>query len=203
MAVPPPSPEQIFEAKQAVRAQLRALRRAHVARLRAQALYDAALDTFAGRLLAHIAPGASVALYRAFGDEIDPAPLALRLAAAGHRLCLPHVAADRTTMRFLEWHPDHPLVTGAFGLSQPHEDMQEIAPTMIVTPLVGFDRHGGRIGQGAGFYDRAFARLPGAIRIGLAWSVQEVASLPLDPWDVPLHAVATEDEWIAIGETKA
>jgi 5-formyltetrahydrofolate cyclo-ligase len=201
MAVPPPSPSQILEAKQAARAGLRALRRAHVGQLRQQGLYDAAMDACANRLLDHVPPGASVALYRAFGDEIDPTPLASMLAARSQRLCLPHVAADRTTMRFLAWHPDHPLFTGAFGLSQPHEDNEEIAPTMIVTPLVGFDRHGGRIGQGAGFYDRAFARLPGAIRIGLAWSVQEVDQLPLDPWDVPLHAVCTDQEWITIGAT--
>ena len=48
------------------------------------------------------------------------------------------------------------------------------------------------------YYDRAFAALPGARRIGYAWSVQEVQLVPLDPWDVPLHAVATEREWIAI-----
>jgi 5-formyltetrahydrofolate cyclo-ligase len=53
-----------------------------------------------------------------------------------------------------------------------------------------------RLGQGAGFYDRAFARLPAARRIGLAWSAQEADALPADPWDVPLHAVATEKEWI-------
>jgi 5-formyltetrahydrofolate cyclo-ligase len=203
MAVPPPTSSQIFEAKQAMRARLRALRRTHVARLREQGLYKAALDAIEARLLHHVPAGASIALYRAFGDEIDPAPLARTLAARGHRIALPHVAADRTTMRFLAWHPDHPLVTGAFGLSQPHEDNEEIAPAMIVTPLVGFDRHGGRIGQGAGFYDRAFARLPGAIRIGLAWSAQEVPSLPLDPWDVPLQAVATEQEWITIGAPHA
>jgi 5-formyltetrahydrofolate cyclo-ligase len=179
------------------------VRRDHVALLRGQGRYDAAIAALADRLLDHAPPGASVALYRAFGDEIDPASLAPLLAARGHKLALPHVAADRTTMRFLAWHPDQLLVTGAFGLHQPHEDNAEIAPAIIVTPLVGFDRLGGRIGQGAGFYDRAFARLPGAIRIGMAWSVQEVANLPLDPWDVPLHAVATELEWLPIGGAAA
>jgi 5-formyltetrahydrofolate cyclo-ligase len=182
-----------------VRAALRRARRTHVARLRAQGRHDAALAALTTRVLEHVPPGSSVALYRAFGDEIDPAPLGVLLAARGHRLALPHVAADRLTMRFLEWAPERPLFTGAFGLSQPHEEAHEIAPTIILTPLVGYDRHGGRIGQGAGFYDRAFVALPGAIRIGLAWSAQEVARLPLDPWDVPLHAIATEREWIAIG----
>ena len=85
---------------------------------------------------------------------------------------------------------------GAFGLLQPRSDAEEVSPDLILAPLVGFDRALRRIGQGAGFYDRAFARLPDARRIGLAWSVQEVDALPTDPWDVPLHAVATEREWI-------
>jgi 5-formyltetrahydrofolate cyclo-ligase len=192
-----------LDAKQAARRDLRAARRAHVRKLREDGFYFDAVGAVTDRVLAHVPAGAGVALYRAFGDEIDPAPLGALLAERGHTLALPHVAADRTTMRFLAWHPDHPLFTGAFGLSQPHEEAQKIAPTIILTPLVGFDRQGGRIGQGAGFYDRAFAALPGAVRIGLAWSVQEVAHLPLDPWDVPLHAVATELEWITMRGTTA
>ena len=197
MAVPPPLT--LADAKPALRAELRAVRAAHVARLREDGSLNAALDHAAEMVFAHVPDGAAVALYHAFGDELDPAPLARLLAARGHILALPHVGADRTTLRFLAWHPEASLVTGAFGLRQPDDTGEEVAPTLVLTPLVGFDRAGGRIGQGAGFYDRAFAALPGAIRIGFAWSVQEVGAVPLDPWDVPLHAVATEREWIAIG----
>ena len=41
------------------------------------------------------------------------------------------------------------------------------------------------------------ARHAEAMRIGIAWSVQEVDTLPADAWDVPLHAIVTEQEWIA------
>ena len=194
MAVPPLSPN---AAKQTLRRRLRADRAAHVAGLRTTASVRGAEVAAAERLLDHIPAGTAVALYSAFGDELDPAPLGLLLHARGHILALPHVEPDRTTMRFIAWAPGQSLVPGAFGLNQPDSASAEIAPGLIVTPLVGFDRAGGRIGQGAGFYDRAFAALPGARRIGLAWCVQEVASIPLDPWDVPLHAVATEREWIA------
>jgi 5-formyltetrahydrofolate cyclo-ligase len=197
MAVPPPS--LLLADKQALRRDLRARRKAHVAALKAEGGYDRALAAAAERVVQHVPAGAIVALFHPFGDEIDPTPLARLLAERGHALALPHVAEDRTTMRFLAWSPDAALVTGAFGLSQPATDAAAIAPTLVLTPLVGFDRAGGRIGQGAGFYDRAFAALPGARRIGYAWSVQEVAHVPLDPWDVPLHAVATESEWITIG----
>jgi 5-formyltetrahydrofolate cyclo-ligase len=70
-----------------------------------------------------------------------------------------------------------------------------VRPDIILTPLLGFDHLLHRLGQGAGHYDRAFAALPGARRIGVAWSVQHVDPLPTDPWDVPLHAVITEQGW--------
>jgi 5-formyltetrahydrofolate cyclo-ligase len=169
-----------------------------VARLRTEGRIDDALAAVAAHADPHIPPGASVALYLAFGAEIDPMPLAALLVRRGVSLALPHVSADHRTMRFLAWDPDAPLTAGAFGLSQPDEHATPVAPAVVLTPLVGFDRTGGRIGQGGGFYDRAFAALPGAIRIGYAWSVQETAAIPRDPWDVPLHAIATEQEWIMI-----
>ena len=199
MAVPPHSPLVADPAKPAVRARLRTARRGFVEGLRRDDRLAAVLESAAERVAAHVPAGASVALYSAFGDEIDPGPLAALLAGRGHRLALPHVGVDGTTLRFLRWSPGAALIGGRYGLMQPDENGEEIAPTMILTPLVGFDRLGGRIGQGAGYYDRAFAALPGAVRIGFAWSVQELGSVPLDPWDVPLHAVATETEWIVIG----
>ena len=104
---------------------------------------------------------------------------------------------DRETpLRFLEWQHDAPLATGPFRLRQPDADAPERVPDLILTPLVAFDRTLARLGQGAGHYDRAFAAYPNAHRIGVAFSVQEVERLPVDPWDVPLHAIITEQEWI-------
>jgi 5-formyltetrahydrofolate cyclo-ligase len=133
----------------------------------------------------------------ALADELDPAPLLDLLHAQGHRIALPTLL-DRTTMQFFGWTPGEPLQTGPMGILQPLPANSECAPDLIITPLLGFDRGGGRIGYGAGHYDRAFQRFPGARRIGFAWSVQEVDSVPLDPWDVPLHAVVTELEFIAL-----
>ena len=57
---------------------------------------------------------------------------------------------------------------------------------------IAFDRAGGRLGQGGGYYDRTFAALPGAIRIGLAYAGQEADTLPTEPHDIRLHGVLTE-----------
>jgi 5-formyltetrahydrofolate cyclo-ligase len=101
-------------------------------------------------------------------------------------------------MRFLAWSPGEPLLPGRHGIEQPDlAAAPEVAPDLFLAPLLGFDRRLHRLGQGAGYYDRAFARYPDAIRVGIAWHVQECDFVPDDPWDVPLHAVLTEREWIA------
>jgi len=193
MAVPPPLPD---PAKIALRAELRARRAAHVAAIGEQAARIAA-HAAADLLLPHIPGGATVSLYLAMHDELDPEPLLEALHTRGHGIALPTLF-DRTTMRFLAWAPGDAIEHGPMKLRQPVPSAPERAPDLIITPLTGFDRKGGRIGYGAGHYDRAFQRYPGAHRIGFAWAMQEVEDVPLDPWDVPLHAIATEKEFVRI-----
>lgn len=197
MAVPPPPPEGLAPdpAKPALRAELRARRRDHVVALGPDGARLGA-EAAARLLLDHIPAGATVALYLALRDEIDPAALTDVLIARRQPLCLPWLGDD-TTMAFRDWSLGDALMRGPFNLRQPLPQAPLVAPDIIVTPVVGFDRAGGRIGQGKSHYDRAFARYPGARRVGFAWSVQEVACVPRDPWDVALHAVVTEQEWIA------
>jgi 5-formyltetrahydrofolate cyclo-ligase len=196
MAVPPPTPGPIAAdpAKAPLREELRARRHDHAAALGPAAAHAAA-DAAAALLLPHIPAGAVVALSLAFKDELDPDPLLRTLHAAGQPLALPYLADD-TTMNFRAWQPGDPLARGPFRLRQPLAAAPPRAPDLIILPLLGFDRAGGRIGQGASHYDRAFARFPGARRVGFAWSVQEVSAVPHDPWDVALHAIVTEREWI-------
>ena len=64
-------------------------------------------------------------------------------------------------------------------------------------PLVGFDRHGGRLGMGGGFYDRTFEfvrRVPALSPrlIGLAHDIQRMNLLPVQPWDIPLQGIVTD-----------
>jgi 5-formyltetrahydrofolate cyclo-ligase len=148
--------------------------------------------------LTRLKAGMTVASYVPFGGEADPSPFARAAVDAGCVIALPHVVRRSLPMRFLSWETEAALIAGPFGLHQPAADAAELAPDIILTPLVGFDRSGNRIGQGAGYYDRAFLAHPDAWRVGIALSVQQVDSLTPDPWDVPLHAIATELEWIML-----
>lgn len=138
-----------------------------------------------------------VAGYRSVGSEADPAQLLAYAAARRKTVALPHVERRSVPMRFLAWQPGEALVPGPFGLEQPDiRHAPEVTPDLFLAPLLGFDRRLHRLGQGAAYYDRAFARYPDALRVGIAWTVQELEMVPDDPWDVPLHAVLTEQEWI-------
>jgi len=118
--------------------------------------------------------------------------LARAAVEAGCVLALPHVVSRAKPIRFLAWETEAELVAGPFGLQQPGAHAIELQPDIILTPLLGYDDARNRLGQGAGHYDRAFTAFPDAWRIGVAYSVQHLAALPVDAWDVPLHAIVTE-----------
>lgn len=193
MAVPPPQPD---PAKADLRKRLRQARSAFVAGGDATILI-ARHRALAARILPLLDGGRAIAGYVAHRGEPDILPVLLRAHALGHVVALPHVSADRR-MHFVRWHPEATLTPGSLGIPQPEPDGEEAVPAIVLTPLVGFDRRGHRLGQGGGYYDRWFAAHPEAMRIGIAWSAQEAAALPCDAWDIRLHAVATEKEWIAL-----
>ena len=175
--------------KHAQRARIRAARDAFVANGAPELAVPSAF-------LALLEPGLTVSAYVPVGSEADPAPLVRAARDAGCAIALPHVTTRAEPMRFLRWNHGETLHPGTFGLSQPHAESPTLAPDIILTPLLAFDAKLDRLGQGAGYYDRAFAQFPNALRIGVAWSVQQVETLPTDAWDMPLHAVITEIAWI-------
>jgi 5-formyltetrahydrofolate cyclo-ligase len=65
-------------------------------------------------------------------------------------------------------------------------------------PLVGYDRFGNRLGMGCGYYDRCLESLrdlAAPLRVGIAYSLQEIDPLDKNTWDIPLHGVVNERGW--------
>lgn len=185
--------------KQRLRTELKQ-RRADFASRHQGFLTDESARHFPAMLERWIDASTCIAGYVPIQNEADPVPLLRQMQRRLRLIALPHITGRDAPMRFLRWDVDTPLVPGPMGLMQPESHAEELAPDLIITPLVGFDRRLHRIGYGAGFYDRAFALFPKARRIGLAWSVQEVDAVPNDSWDVTLDAVWTEREWIFNGD---
>ena len=133
--------------------------------------------------------------YRAIRGEVDLDAALTRLHDAGAMVTVPRVSGVR--LDFLPWSPTSETVAGSFGIDAPinGEPLPFTQHDVVLVPLVAFDETGQRLGQGGGFYDRAIAAA-GASRpllIGVAHAFQQVRSVPIEAWDMPLDAVVTED----------
>lgn len=136
-----------------------------------------------------------VAGYQPMGAELDPGPLMVRLAAVGAVILLPVVVARGAALCFRQASDPAGYVPDAAGLLAPAPDASEATPDVILAPLMAFDRFGGRLGQGGGYYDRTLAALragPGVLAVGLGFAVQEIDEVPRDPHDEFLDAICTE-----------
>ena len=144
-------------------------------------------------------PGASLILfYRAMPNELS-------LDGLADSVGWQRFAVTRTP-------PDGPLTLhpaiGAmeqhrYGFPQPTADAFELQPrhiSLALVPGVAFDRHGTRLGHGAGYFDELLARLPeNCPRVGVAGRDLVFEQLPLEPHDVPMTHLATEDGVIDLG----
>lgn len=86
------------------------------------------------------------------------------------------------------------MIEGTFGAYIPAKGGW-IEPEILIVPLLAFDRKGGRLGYGGGFYDRTLELLRArraTLAIGFAFAAQEVDNIPLEPTDQPLDMIVTE-----------
>jgi 5-formyltetrahydrofolate cyclo-ligase len=126
--------------------------------------------------------------------EVDLRVVADRLRGAGWSLALPVVGPDGT-MAFHRWEPDGELRPNRYGIDEPvgSEPVGVEDLDVVVVPAVGVDRHGNRLGFGAGFYDRALSDRPAdLLTVAAVFECQLVDRLEPRPWDVPVDVVVTE-----------
>lgn len=142
-----------------------------------------------------VEPGQVVSGFLPIRSEVDPRPLMAAFGARGARLCVPAIL-DKTTIVFRELVRGAPLVDMGFGTSGPGPEAEVLDPDIMIVPLAAFDARGHRIGYGAGYYDRAIARLREKGRaprlIGIAFDCQQVERVPDEPHDVILPEILTE-----------
>ena len=140
-------------------------------------------------------PDDVVAAYWPIRDELDIRPVLTRLMDAGQPVCLPVVVGDGLPLELRLWQPGAALYPSGFGTLAPDELAPVVVePDVILMPLLGFDKHGTRLGYGGGYYDRTLSRIrtrPAVV--GFAFSLQEFDHIPRDSHDVPLDVVVTEN----------
>lgn len=179
----------------------------HEARERLGTMSATALAEASATIRARIASSAmfrsarTVMLYVPLPGEVDIGPLLQAARDAGKRVALPRVDWSLRSMAAATApSTNEELQPGRYGVLEPPPQAPAIPVTeldLIVVPGVAFDADGFRLGRGAGFYDRFLGHPANmARRIGAAFDVQIFDRLPRDPWDIPVHAIATESRWI-------
>ena len=137
--------------------------------------------------------GLALAGYMPIRTEVDPVPVMAAMAAWGP-VCVPVIKARGQPLEFHRWEPGCEMIEGAFGAYVPAK-AEVIVPQVLIVPLVAFDRKGGRLGYGGGFYDRTLEglRAGGEVTaIGYAFAAQEAEDLPFEPTDQSLDAIVTD-----------
>ncbi len=134
-------------------------------------------------------------------SEIDLRHLVTRLRTRVCDIVLP-VVVSRRDIEFRQWVDGADLVDAGFGTVGPPPTAPVVDPDLMLVPLAAYDRTGGRIGYGAGYYDRAIARISAdkpVLCIGAAFAAQEVDHVPMEPHDRRLDMMLTEDGLIWCG----
>lgn len=138
-------------------------------------------------------------LYHPVGSELDPRGIALPTGV----LALPVAISRDAPLVFRLHRPGDLLVTDAFGIPGPTAKAPEVLPDVVFTPVLAFDRRGGRLGQGAGCYDRTIENLrrtKPVVVIGVAYAGQELPETPMETHDQRLDAILTETGFIAVAK---
>ncbi len=152
------------------------------------------------RICAHLTElvqdGETVMVYSSKETEVNTEPLIAWLLERGNPVVVPIIVKEDVSLRLSYLRDNAVLVPSTFGVPEPIGS--EIPASgddvdTIVLPMLGFDRKGGRIGYGAGYYDRFLERYPHLRKIGIAFALQDCDALPVDENDVRMDCIVTED----------
>lgn len=175
----------------AEKARLRLLLKERLSQLSPQARRESDSALFARFLaLPQLARAHTVLIYCGMGSEPDTARLIPPLLEGGHAValprCLPGGGMEARLIR-----PDTPLVRHPFGMLEPGEDCPLTEPSaiqLVLAPGLAFDRAGGRLGRGGGFYDRWLADYRG-LTAALCRDCALLDAVPREEHDRPVDLV--------------
>ncbi|MDD1665544.1 MAG: 5-formyltetrahydrofolate cyclo-ligase [Methanomicrobiales archaeon] len=148
------------------------------------------------RVLDLIRDGETVMVYSSKELEANTRSLTGTLLARGNPVIVPIIVREDVSLRLSYLKDPSVLVVSTFGVPEPiGSEIPARAEEVdtIILPMLGYDRKGGRLGYGAGYYDRFLARNPRIRRIGIAFSCQEAEEIPCDANDIHMNLIITED----------
>ncbi len=141
-------------------------------------------------------------IYINFRSEVETMELIRSLIADGKQVSVPLTLLDESRLLAVGLtDPDSQLAPGCYGIPEPTAEQVSSATVdpatidTVVVPGSVFDRTGGRLGYGGGFYDRFLVQsAPRAVRVALAFELQLVERVPMEPHDQYMDFLITENE---------
>jgi 5-formyltetrahydrofolate cyclo-ligase len=143
-----------------------------------------------------IRDGETVMVFTSKEKEVNTRPLILALFRKGNPVVVPIIVKEDFSLRLSYLRDFSVLVPSTFGVPEPiGSEIPAAAEDIgtIILPMLGFDRTGGRIGYGAGYYDRFLSKNQNLRKIGIAFACQEVESLPVDENDIRMDVIISEN----------
>ena len=133
-------------------------------------------------------------LYKSIRGEVMLTDLEAECATGGKKIAYPVCTEKRNMLAVCgrNWKK------GAFGIPEPDPETGEILSPedidLIICPCIAFDLQCYRLGMGGGYYDRFLSKLSNKVKTwGVAFEVQKVDQIPIEPWDIPLGQIITEN----------
>ena len=133
-----------------------------------------------------------VGSYYPINFETDTSQVMKMFKQKGYKLSLP-VISSKYDMNFYTWNLNDPLYVNKYGIPEPKSKIKVI-PSILLIPMVAYDKRLNRLGYGGGYYDRFLEKYEkkNILKIGLAITCQEVKKLPTNNFDKKMDYILTE-----------
>lgn len=151
------------------------------------------------RLLEFLKSYSTVLVYVSKEPEADTTHLIQELINRGTGVVVPIIQRADCSLRLSFIKDPSLLIPGTFNVPEPLGNEIPVDPKdigVVLIPLVGFDKYGNRLGYGAGYYDRFLKQNPHLVKIGIAYSCQQLDSIPSENFDVKMDYIITENKLI-------
>jgi len=144
-------------------------------------------------------------IYISYDSEINTKGIINKALEDNKKVYVPRTEFKNRLMDAVEIMSLDNLVESDFGILEPSIKEPYIDPNeldLIVVPGVAFDKQGGRMGYGAGFYDRYFKKISEdnikkVMKVALAYEFQTLEKVPMNDHDIPVDCIITENEAIS------
>ena len=149
-----------------------------------------------------------IAFYLPVRGEADPALLQLAEQYQDKQFYLPILSdLKENHLAFAAYNQQTPMKLNRFKIPEPDVPASSLLHDpakldVVITPLVGVDVQGNRIGMGGGFYDRTFAfkkeHKQSPLLIAFAYDFQFIELQTPQDWDVAVDKIALQSQFLTI-----